>query len=197
MTSFTRSCFGTAKMSDRGGACRSEPDTSRSGSSDRNRSDPGPSDPAPFELSRFDRDRTDPDPSARCGPDPSDPDPRTDRTASAGRPEAASETSAVAESILAGFQARLPALPELSSLAAADEAEIRRQLRMLVRDAGRELKRLRNLPRSQTAPLARFREACRTALVALRGLSRASERLARARRRLEQLGSGSRARPRP
>ena|SRR5213593_3115081 len=88
------------------------------------------------------------------------------------------------ESVLEELRGRLPSLPELPRFTPSELDESRRRLLDLVRDSGRELKRLRREPRARTAPLASFRQACRSALRAMRGLAKESDRLEAARRRL-------------
>lgn len=60
-----------------------------------------------------------------------------------------------------------------------------RELRLLVREAGTAIEKLRAVPRGVTAPLVRFREACRLSYGALRMIARAERKLASARRRLD------------
>jgi hypothetical protein len=91
------------------------------------------------------------------------------------------------EALLEVLCARLPPLPEDPACYDADGTS--RELKRLIRDTGRELKRLRNRPRSQTAPLARFREACRDALAGARTLERARRKIRSARRKLGQARS--------
>jgi hypothetical protein len=91
------------------------------------------------------------------------------------------------EEVLAALLARLPDLTLATGIAGPPPREMICGLRDLIRDAGREMKRLRNLPRQRTAPIARFRQACRDLLAGLRGMDRAHRRMETARRRIDSL----------
>ena len=83
------------------------------------------------------------------------------------------------------FVRLLARVPELGSAPATNE--MLQEVRALIRDAGRELKRLRRVPRLETAPIARLRTACRDLLAALRTSQRANRALDSARGRILRL----------
>ena len=76
--------------------------------------------------------------------------------------------------------ALLGRLPDLDPSVPGDPAARRLALKEVIRDAGRDLRRLRSLPRVETAPLMAIRQACREALAALHAIERGQMRLARA-----------------
>ncbi len=96
-----------------------------------------------------------------------------------------------ATSVIDAVEALISRLPDLDPAAPGDGAVRRLALKKVIRDAGRDLHRLRRLPRARTAPLARLRQACREALAALHAIDRGRLRLERARRRMTRAGGPS------